>query len=97
MDQHAAPLTPAQADGQDQDIVPPQGIWAWVRERINLALYRPQAASGVVVSQLQERVASDLLAISFRQDGILRHNEIVDGHYIDHYLFCLLEEEYEQW
>jgi putative peptide zinc metalloprotease protein len=55
MDQHAAPLASAQADHQDQEIVPPQGIWAWVRERINLALYRPQAARGVVVSQLRGR------------------------------------------
>jgi hypothetical protein len=51
----------------------------------------------VMVSQLQERVLSDLETLGFHHDGALRHNEILDGHYIDHYMLSLLEDEYEQW
>ena len=51
----------------------------------------------VVVSQLQEHVLSDLEALGFHHDGALRHNELLDGRYIDHLLFSLLEEEHERW
>jgi RimJ/RimL family protein N-acetyltransferase/GNAT superfamily N-acetyltransferase len=51
----------------------------------------------VVVSQLQESVLSDLETLGFHHDGALRHNEILDGHYIDHHMLSLLEDEYEQW
>ena len=51
----------------------------------------------VVLSELQDQVRRDLIAVGFRQDGVLRDNEILDGRYIDHHLFSLLEDEYEQW
>jgi RimJ/RimL family protein N-acetyltransferase/GNAT superfamily N-acetyltransferase len=50
----------------------------------------------IAVSQLQEHVLDDLRGLGFCQDGVLRHNEILDGRYIDHMLFSLLEDEYEQ-
>ncbi len=31
------------------------GLWAWIKERVNLALYRPQPSSGVVASRLTGR------------------------------------------
>jgi putative peptide zinc metalloprotease protein len=53
MDQQAVPLTPAQNERQETE--PRRGLWAWIQERVNLALYQPQAAPGVVVSQLKGR------------------------------------------
>lgn len=32
-----------------------RGLWAWIQERINLALYRPQPVRGVVASRLSGR------------------------------------------
>ena len=31
------------------------GLWAWLQEKLDLAMYRPQAASGVVTSRLDGR------------------------------------------
>ena len=31
------------------------GLWAWLQEKINLALYKPMPAAGVVVSHLTGR------------------------------------------
>ena len=31
------------------------GLWAWLKEKVDLALYRPEAAAGVVASQLTGR------------------------------------------
>jgi len=50
----------------------------------------------VRVSQLQDRVLCDLETLGFCRDGVIRHDEIVDGRYVDHYLLSLLEDEYQQ-
>jgi RimJ/RimL family protein N-acetyltransferase len=75
---------------------------AWGQEALRLLLGYLFDEMGihrvnVVVSQLQEHVVSDLEALGFHHDGALRHNELLDGRYIDHLLFSLLEEEHEQW
>jgi putative peptide zinc metalloprotease protein len=41
--------------GAGADAAPRRGLWAWLQERINLALYRPQPATGVVASRLSGR------------------------------------------
>ena len=51
----------------------------------------------VVVSERQEGVIGDLEGLGFHRDGTLRDNEILDGRYVNHHLFSLLEDEYEQW
>jgi RimJ/RimL family protein N-acetyltransferase/GNAT superfamily N-acetyltransferase len=74
----------------------------WGQEALRLLLEHLFAEMGihrvnVVVSQLQERALDDLETLGFHHDGALRHNEILDGRYIDHQMLSLLEEEYEQW
>lgn len=71
----------------------------WGQESVRLLLGYLFEELGVhrvdmVLSQRQERVLRDLLALGFGQDGVLRHNEIVDGSYVDHCLLCLLEDEF---
>jgi putative peptide zinc metalloprotease protein len=57
MDQHAS--TPGQArgaaDSARQETETRRGLWAWIQEKVNLTLYRPQAAQGVLVSRLDGR------------------------------------------
>ncbi len=73
----------------------------WGRDAVRLMLEHLFDEIGihrvnVVVSELQEQVLEDLAALGFRRDGALRHNEIVDGRYVDHYLLSLLEDEWEE-
>jgi len=57
MDQQtsALPKAPGPADGTQQETESRHGLWAWIQEKVNLALYRPQAARGVLASQLNGR------------------------------------------
>jgi RimJ/RimL family protein N-acetyltransferase/ribosomal protein S18 acetylase RimI-like enzyme len=73
----------------------------WGREAIRLLLEHLFGELGIhrvsiLVSQTQHLVQRDLESLGFRQDGILRHNEIVNGHYIDHCLLSILEDECRQ-
>jgi len=43
------------ADGAKRETRIRLALWEWIRERINLALYKPQAAPGVVASRLSGR------------------------------------------
>ena len=63
------------------------GVWG--QEAIRLLLEHLFEELGVhrvnvVVSQLQDKVLHDLDELGFRRDGVLRHNEVVDGRYVDH-------------
>ena len=74
---------------------------AWGQEAIHLLLQHLFEELGVhrvnvVVSQLQDKVLHDLDELGFRRDGVLRHNEIVDGRYVDHCVLSMLEDEYQQ-
>jgi len=78
-------------------------FWAgeWGREAILLLLEYLFEELGIhrasiLVSQSQDLVLHDLESLGFRYDGILRHNEIIDGRYIDHCLLSILEDEYRQ-
>jgi RimJ/RimL family protein N-acetyltransferase/GNAT superfamily N-acetyltransferase len=79
-----------------------QDYWEgeWGQEAVNLLIKYLFKELGIhrvsiQVSQLQERVIRDLEALGFHRDGVIRHNEIVDGRYIDHRLLSLLEDEYK--
>jgi RimJ/RimL family protein N-acetyltransferase len=77
-------------------------VGTWGQEAIRLLVEHLFGALGIhriniVVSELQQSVLDDLSAIGFCQDGVLRHNEILDGRYIDHLFLSLLEDEYERW
>ncbi len=52
--------------------------------------------AGITVSRLQERLVQDLRRLGFQEDGVLRHHEYVDGGYVDHFVFSLLDEEYQK-
>jgi putative peptide zinc metalloprotease protein len=40
---------------QTQDTAPRPGLWAWIREQINLGLYKPRSAPGVLARRLRGR------------------------------------------
>jgi RimJ/RimL family protein N-acetyltransferase len=72
----------------------------WGRDAVRLLLEYLFDELGIhrvncVLSELQDQVRRDLTGIGFRQDGVLRDNEILDGRYIDHHLLSLLEDEYQ--
>jgi RimJ/RimL family protein N-acetyltransferase/ribosomal protein S18 acetylase RimI-like enzyme len=80
---------------------PDFGDGVWGQEAVRLLLEHLFDELGVhrvnvIVSQLQGKVRYDLDKLGFRHDGVLRHNEIVDGRYVDHLVLSMLEDEYKQ-
>lgn len=74
----------------------------WGRDAVRLLLEHLFEELGIhrvhaVVSEMQKAVIADLEKLGFHRDGTLRDNEILDGRYVNHHLFSLLEDEHEQW
>lgn len=48
----------------------------------------------LTVSDFNLRAIRAYEKCGFRRDGVLRHNAILDGKYVDHIVMSLLEDEY---
>lgn len=72
----------------------PEAIWLLIGHLFDrMGIHRVSIA----ISQLQRRLLADLQSLGFQRDGVLRHEEIVEGRYTDHDLLSLLEDEYQTW
>lgn len=73
----------------------------WGQESMRLVLEYLFGELGIhrvdaLVSSTQQGILRDLEGLGFQRDGVLRDNEILDGRYVDHYRFSVLEDEYDR-